>query len=121
MIRRPPRSTLFPYTTLFRSGWGVGLFDIDNDGWPDIFMSNGHVFPEVDTRRLHVTFKQRKILYRNLGQGRFIDVSSASGPAVTQPHSSRGTAFADFDNDGDIDVAIINMNNPPPLLRHDSS
>jgi hypothetical protein len=101
-------------------GWGVGLFDFDNDGWPDIFMSNGHVFPEVDTRRLHVTFKQRKILYKNLGQGRFIDVSSASGPAVTQPHSSRGTAFGDFDNDGGIDVAIINMNEPPSLLRNDS-
>src|SRR6266853_2695760 len=101
-------------------GWGVGLFDFDNDGWPDIFMSNGHVFPEVDTRRLHVTFKQRKILYKNLGQGRFIDISSASGPAGTQPHSSRGTAFGDFDNDGDIDVAIINMNEPPSLLRNDS-
>src|SRR6266478_548436 len=100
-------------------GWGVGLFDFDNDGWPDIFMSNGHVFSEVDTRRLHVTFKQRKILYRNLGQGRFIDVRSASGPALMQPHSSRGTAFGDFDNDGDIDVAIINMNEPPSLLRND--
>jgi hypothetical protein len=101
-------------------GWGVGLFDFDNDGWPDIFMSNGHVFPEVDTRRLHVTFKQRKIVYRNLGQGRFIDISSNSGPALMQPHSSRGTAFGDFDNDGDIDVAIINMNEPPSLLRNDS-
>ncbi len=101
-------------------GWGVGLFDFDNDGWPDIFMSDGHVFSEVDTRRLHVTFKQRKILYRNLGQGRFIDVRSASGPALMQPHSSRGTAFGDFDNDGDIDVAIINMNEPPSLLRNDS-
>jgi hypothetical protein len=101
-------------------GWGVGLFDFDNDGWPDIFMSNGHVFPEVDTRRLHVAFKERKILYKNLGQGRFIDISSTSGPAVTQPHSSRGTAFGDFDNDGDVDVAIINMNEPPSLLRNDS-
>jgi enediyne biosynthesis protein E4 len=100
-------------------GWGVGIFDFDNDGWPDIFMSNGHVFPEVDTRRLHVTFKERKILYRNLGHGRFSDVSSVSGSAVTQPHSSRGTAFGDFDNDGDIDVAIINMNESPSLLRND--
>jgi hypothetical protein len=100
-------------------GWGVGLFDFDNDGWGDIFMSNGHVFPEVDTRRLHVTFKERKILYKNLGQGRFIDVSSSSGLAVTQPHSSRGTAFGDFDNDGDVDVVVINMNEPPSLLRND--
>jgi enediyne biosynthesis protein E4 len=100
-------------------GWGVGLFDFDNDGWPDIFMSNGHVFPEVDTKRLHVAFKERKILYRNLGERRFVDVTSNSGPAVMTPHSSRGTAFGDFDNDGDIDIAIINMNEPPSLLRND--
>ena len=100
-------------------GWGVGLFDFDNDGWPDIFMSNGHVFPTVDTKRLHVTFKQRKTVYRNLGNGSFTDVTSATGPAVTQPHSSRGTAFGDFDNDGDVDVAVINMNEAPSLLRND--
>src|SRR5438874_1897609 len=101
-------------------GWGVGLFDFDNDGWLDIFMSNGHVFPEVDTRKLHFTFKQKKILYKNLGNGRFVDVSSSAGPAVTEPRPSRGTAFGDFDNDGDVDVAIINMNEPPSLLRNDS-
>src|SRR5260221_392964 len=100
-------------------GWGVGLFDFDNDGWPDIFMSNGHVFPDVDTKRLHVTFKQAKILYKNLGNGSFVDVTSSAGPDVTQPHSSRGTAFGDFDNDGDVDVAVINMNEPPSLLRND--
>jgi len=101
-------------------GWGVGLFDFDNDGWPDIFMSNGHVFPEVDARKLHVTFEQRKIVYRNLGHGRFADVTAISGPAVTQPRPSRGMAFGDFDNDGDVDVAVINMNEPPSLLRNDS-
>ena len=100
-------------------GWGVGLFDFDNDGWPDIFMSNGHVFPDVDTKRLHVTFKQAKIVYKNLGNGSFVDVTSSAGPDVTQPHSSRGTAFGDFDNDGDVDVAVINMNEPPSLLRND--
>ncbi len=100
-------------------GWGVGLFDFDNDGWPDIFMSNGHVFPDVDTKRLHVTFKQTKIIYKNLGNGSFVDVTSSAGPDVTQPHSSRGTAFGDFDNDGDVDVAVINMNEPPSLLRND--
>jgi hypothetical protein len=100
-------------------GWGVGLFDFDNDGWADIFMSNGHVFPEVDTRRLHVTFKERKIVYKNLGNGRFIDVTSSAGTAVTQPHGSRGTAFGDFDNDGDMDVAVMNMNEAPSLLRND--
>ena len=100
-------------------GWGVGLFDFDNDGWPDIFMSNGHVFPEVDTKKLHLTFKQRKIVYKNLGKGRFVDVTSDTGLAVTEPRPSRGTAFGDFDNDGDIDVVVINMNEPPSLLRND--
>jgi hypothetical protein len=100
-------------------GWGVGLFDFDNDGWPDIFMSNGHVFPEVDTKRLHVTFKQAKTIYKNLGKGNFVDVTSSAGPGVTQPHSSRGTAFGDFDNDGDVDVVVINMNEAPSLLRND--
>jgi hypothetical protein len=102
-------------------GWGVGLFDFDNDGWADIFMSNGHVFPEVDTRRLHVTFKQRRLVYKNVGKGRFVDITSDVGSAVTEPHSSRGTAFGDFDNDGDVDVVIVNMNEPPSLLRNDCS
>jgi hypothetical protein len=82
-------------------------------------MSNGHVFPEVDTRKLHLTFKQRKILYRNLGNGRFADVTAETGAVVTEPRPSRGAAFGDFDNDGDIDIVIINMNQPPSLLRND--
>jgi enediyne biosynthesis protein E4 len=100
-------------------GWGVGFFDFDNDGWVDIFMSNGHVFPEVDTRRLHVAFSEGKLLYKNRGNGSFIDVTASAGPAITQPRPSRGTAFGDFDNDGDVDVAILNLNEPPSLLRND--
>lgn len=100
-------------------GWGVGLFDFDNDGWPDIFMSNGHVFPEVDTRKLHVTFKENKIVYKNLGEGKFVEVTSRVGSPVTVLRPSRGTAFGDFDNDGDVDVLISNMNEAPSLLRND--
>ena len=102
-------------------GWGVGVFDFDNDGWPDIFMSNGHVFPEVDMRRLHVSFKERKIVYKNLGRGKFSDVTADVGQPVSQPRGSRGTAFGDFDNDGDVDVVVINMNEAPSLLRNDCS
>ncbi len=102
-------------------GWGVGLFDLDNDGWPDIFMCNGHVFPEIAAHRLPATFKQRKIVYRNLGNGRFGDVSEEAGSGVAALHSSRGAAFGDFDNDGDIDVAVCNLNEPPSLLRNDSA
>lgn len=100
-------------------GWGVGLFDFDNDGWADIFMSNGHVFPEVDSRKLHVSFRQQKLVYKNMGNGRFSDISSSVGSAVTDLHSSRGAAFGDFDNDGDVDVVVVNMNEPPSLLRND--
>jgi len=100
-------------------GWGVGLFDFDNDGWPDIFMSNGHVFPEVDTRKLHVTFKEKKIVYKNLGLGRFTEVTADVGAPVSQLRPSRGTAFGDFDNDGDVDVVVVNMNEAPSLLRND--
>lgn len=100
-------------------GWGVGLFDFDNDGWMDIFMSNGHVFPEVDTRKLHVNFRQKKLVYKNMGNGKFSDISSTVGSAVTDLHSSRGAAFGDFDNDGDVDVVVVNMNEPPSLLRND--
>jgi enediyne biosynthesis protein E4 len=101
-------------------GWGVGLFDFDNDGWADIFMSNGHVFPEVDTKKLHLTYKQRKIIYKNQGTGKFVDVTGDSGPDLNLARASRGTAFGDFDNDGDIDVVVLNMNEGPSIFRNDS-
>lgn len=102
-------------------GWGVGFFDFDNDGWKDIFMTNGHVYAQLVHHKLHVTYQQRKILYRNLGNARFADVSSRVGEAVMQPNSGRGCAFGDFDNDGDVDIAINNMNEPPSLLRNDGA
>jgi hypothetical protein len=100
-------------------GWGVGICDFDNDGWRDIFISTGHVYPEIAGRRLTVNFADRRILYRNKGHGRFEDVSARAGSGITQPHASRGCAFGDFDNDGDVDIVVINMNEPPSLLRND--
>lgn len=98
-------------------GWGVALVDLDNDGWQDIFQVNGHVYPELD-RGEGESYRQPRVVYRNLGDGRFEDVSGMAGPGVTARHSSRGAAFGDFDNDGDIDVAVMNMGEPPSLLRN---
>jgi hypothetical protein len=97
-------------------GWGCGFADFDNDGWPDILLVNGHVFPELDAAGIG-SFLQPRVLYRNLRGERFEDVSAKAGPAVTRPAAGRGAAFADFDNDGRLDVVINNMNAAPSLLR----
>jgi enediyne biosynthesis protein E4 len=99
-------------------GWGDGFVDYDNDGWPDIIQINGHVYPEVEKNKLAL-FKQPRVVYRNLGNGKFEDVSVLMGPGIAQRYSSRGAAFGDYDNDGDIDVLVLNMNDPPSLLRND--
>ena len=101
-------------------GWGVGFFDMDNDGWPDILICNGHVYPEVEQLRTEAGYAQQKILYRNLRDGHFEDVSSQGGPGIMVPAPSRGAAFGDFDNDGDIDVVVNTVNDFPQLLRCDS-
>ena len=101
-------------------GWGVGFFDMDNDGWPDILICNGHVYPEVEQLRSEAGYAQQKILYRNLRNGHFEDVSSQGGPGIMVPAPSRGAAFGDFDNDGDIDVVVNIINDFPQLLRCDS-
>ena len=101
-------------------GWGCGFFDFDHDGWKDLMLVNGHVFPEVERLAIDVHFKDRAILYRNLGGGKFADISETSGPGITERHSSRGAAFGDFDNDGAIDVLINNQNEPPSLLKQAS-
>src|SRR3954469_19083829 len=100
-------------------GWGVGFVDLDLDGWLDLFLVNGHVYPEVERLKTEAAYKQRKVVYRNLGKGRFEDITTKLGPPVTTPAAGRGAAFADFDNDGDIDVIVNNMNATPDLFRLD--
>ena len=100
-------------------GFGVDFIDADNDGWSDIFVVNGHVYAQLASRTLHLTYRQPRLLYRNLGNGRFEDVSSRAGAAINEPNLGRGCAFGDFDNDGDIDIVINNLDGPPTLLRND--
>ena len=99
--------------------WGAGFMDYDNDGWTDIFHVTGQVYPEIESYHLDSTFKSPRLVYRNLGNGKFKDVSAQMGPGVTERFSSRGCAFGDYDNDGDLDVLILNMNDRFSLLRND--
>ena len=102
-------------------GWGCGFVDVDNDGWLDIFLVNGHVYPEVEKLTTEAGYAQRKIVYRNLRNGRFEDVTDKIGGATMVPTPSRGCAFGDFDNDGDVDVIVNPVNAVPELLRAESS
>src|SRR6266702_3852185 len=97
-------------------GWGVAFFDFDNDGWPDLLLVNGHVYPEVDSQHLGSNFKEPRILYHNNGNGIFTDISSSAGPAITAVSSSRGLAVGDLWNDGRMSAVVSNMNAPPSLL-----
>jgi hypothetical protein len=100
-------------------GWGCGFIDFDNDGWQDILQINGHVYPEIEGHETGQTFKNPRLVYKNLGGARFKDVSSELGPGIGERFSSRGAAFGDYDNDGDMDALILNMNDVPSLLRND--
>jgi enediyne biosynthesis protein E4 len=96
-------------------GWGAGFADFDNDGWLDIFLTNGHVYPEVRGIRTEAGYEQRKVVYRNV-EGRFEDVSERLGPPATVPKAGRGTAFGDLDNNGTVDVAINNVHDTPDVF-----
>jgi hypothetical protein len=102
-------------------GWGVGFVDFANSGLLDLFVSNGHIYPEVDTHGLGTRYRQRKQLFRNLGNRRFQEVTDESGGGLLLEKSSRGAAFGDYDNDGDIDVLVVNLDDRPTLLRNDTA
>lgn len=99
--------------------WGCGFIDYDNDGWADIIQVNGHVYPEVDQYNFGESFKNPRVAYRNLGNGHFKDVSADLGSGIAERFSSRGAAFGDYNNNGSMDVLILNLNDPPSLLRND--
>jgi hypothetical protein len=99
-------------------GWGAGICDLDNDGLPDLFWVTGSVYPEVEKILPQFPYQTPRIVFRNLG-GKFEELIEEAGSGIAAAHASRGCAFGDFDNDGDIDIVVINMNEPPSLLRND--
>ncbi len=101
-------------------GWGAGFADFDNDGLPDLLFVNGSVYPEIEKLFGEYKYRNPRLLLRNTGNGVFENLSERSGTGISDLHSSRGCAFGDFDNDGDVDVLIMNMNEPPSLLRNDA-
>jgi hypothetical protein len=100
-------------------GWGTGFFDYDNDGDQDLFVANGHTYPQADMPYTNASYRQPNFLLQNDGNGRFTDVSDKVGPGLAILESSRGASFADFDGDGDIDIFVLNLNSVPNLLRND--
>ena len=100
-------------------GWGTGFFDYDNDGWLDLWITFGHTNEQLELRNPAIRFAEPNFILRNVEGSRFVDVSESTGLRKLPPHSGRGTAFADIDNDGDVDVLVTNKNDIPTLLRND--
>jgi hypothetical protein len=100
-------------------GWGAAIADLDNDGLPDLFFATGMVYPEVEAKLPQYPYKTPSVLYRNLDGVKFEEIRDGAGAGVMDARASRGAAFGDFDNDGDVDILIMNMNEPPSLLRND--
>src|SRR2546425_539379 len=132
MIRRPPRSTLFPYTTLFRSilsgvgvpsrntlGFGCLFLDVDLDGALDLAVANGHIDETVRNIRGNVGYAQPPQLFLNLGNGKFRDVAGEAGGGFEKSRVGRGLAYGDFDRDGDLDILMTTNNGPASLFRND--
>jgi hypothetical protein len=103
-----------------RVAWGAAFPDLDNDGWPDIFVATGNVYPDTERALPEYPYRTPPLLFRNLGSGRFEQLNAEAGPAMTERRSSRGLAAADLDNDGDVDLVLWNRNEPPSLLRNDT-
>ena len=97
-------------------GWGTMFFDLDNDGWSDLLLVNGHVYPEVDNLKLGIDYNEPKVLFRNNGNAKFTDISTTSGPGIRVPAPARGLAIGDLWNDGRLSAVIVNRNDRPGLL-----
>ena len=100
-------------------GWGTKFFDYDNDGWLDLLVVNGHVYPQIEGAYPGGFYRQRKLFYRNLKNGTFEEIAASLGKGFMEPRASRGAAFGDFDEDGDIDIIVNDLDGPPMLLRNE--
>ena len=102
-------------------GWGTFFGDFDNDGWKDLFVSNGHVYPQVESVDIGTRYRQRCQLFRNLGNGKFSDLARLAGSALDEPRAYRGAAPGDFDKDGDLDILVMDLDGGPHLFENRSS